>query len=39
MRSRIVEAGGVDAASKARQINERMATVMRGFNMQVERMQ
>jgi hypothetical protein len=39
MRSRIVEAGGTDAASKARQINERMATVMRGFNMQVERMQ
>ena len=39
MRSRIVEAGGDDAASKARQINERMATVMRGFNMQVERMQ
>ena len=39
MRSRIVEAGGTDAAGKARQINERMATVMRGFNMQVERMQ
>lgn len=39
MRSRIVEAGGTDAASKARQINERMATVMRGFNMQAERMQ
>jgi hypothetical protein len=39
MRSRIVEAGGDDATSKARQINERMATVMRSFNMQVERMQ
>jgi hypothetical protein len=39
MRSRIVEAGGDDATSKARQINERMATVMRNFNMQAERMQ
>ncbi len=39
IRRGIVNRGEPDAVSRAREVNERMAAVMRGFNRQVERMQ
>jgi LmbE family N-acetylglucosaminyl deacetylase len=39
IRRGIVSKGGPDSASRAREVNERMAAVMRGFNRQAERMQ
>lgn len=39
IRRGIVSRGEPDAAGRAREVNERMAAVMRGFNRQVERMQ
>jgi hypothetical protein len=39
IRRGILSRGEPDAVSRAREVNERMAAVMRGFNRQVERMQ
>jgi hypothetical protein len=39
IRRGILSRGEPDAASRAREVNERMAAVMRGFNRQAERMQ
>jgi len=39
IRRGIVNRGEPDAAGRAREVNERMAAVMRWFNRQVKRMQ
>ena len=39
MRSEIVERGGPDKAARVREVNERIAAVMRGFNRQVDQLE